>query len=591
VSDRKQLTEEYPELDRRVANMMWTVSGRYDEKLSDAEKNWYSRDSALYYGITAGGRRRFLDWDMVKRFTVSRSRNGFETTVLMQLLRIVTDGIVEKQLIRERPGIETIRRSAFQAATEQFMKLHTGDLMEKTVLIDSLRKAGKNPAADTRTAGLLHRLDELKGETDTETVLRGIEAVYLDYFPLLESDGEGSSEGTGTGSSGKNQGSDFNDFMYEELYSEEELAEAEASLEETARSLLEGTFEEPGVLDTCSPSRVIRIREEDLEEIYATIVRQFGQSYLKPGEIIALQNRTCRGIHENCRILMTDGVLRSPCDNDFRTAYVRRQIEKNLLTWHAGENIYRRIISKLTESIRRTLLQEEAPDRILSDNGTIVPPLLWHIGRSSNNRVFTRSIDNAKGRYVVDILIDSSGSQSKNQHKVAVQGYILTEALTRAGIPVRVNSYSSFIDYTVLTRYRDYDAPVSQNINLFEYFGTGNNRDGLAIRIAADGLAKRPEENKILIVLSDGRPNDIQIGAGRRRDLNQAYQGMNAVRDTALEVRRARQAGLMVLGIFTGSRRDLPAEKLIYGNDFFFIEDIRRFAETAIQYIKRIITE
>ena len=44
-----------------------------------------------------------------------------------------------------------------------------------------------------------------------------------------------------------------------------------------------------------------------------------------------------------------------------------------------------------------------------------------------------------------------------------------------------------------------------------EFTSSSNNRDGLALRASADGLFDRPEENKVLIVLSDGRPNDLVV--------------------------------------------------------------------------------
>ena len=189
-----------------------------------------------------------------------------------------------------------------------------------------------------------------------------------------------------------------------------------------------------------------------------------------------------------------------------------------------------------------------------------------------------------------DILIDSSGSQRRNQALVASQAYVLAQALTLNGIPNRVMGFNSFLDYTILKRYRDYESSLRANENIFEYYCTGNNRDGLAIKAVVEELKSRPEDNKILIVLSDGRPNDIKVGKGQSQTLEEAYRGATAVRDTAIEVRRARQQGIMVLGVFTGKERDLPAEKLIYGKDFAYIKDINRFADLVIKYLKQVIT-
>jgi nitric oxide reductase activation protein len=228
-------------------------------------------------------------------------------------------------------------------------------------------------------------------------------------------------------------------------------------------------------------------------------------------------------------------------------------------------------------------------DAIPSDAGLLIANKLWRIGRSNNNKVFVKNIDNNKGSFVVDILMDSSGSQRRNQSNVAIQAYILAQALTQLGIPNRVLGFSSFLDYTVIKRFRDYESPLSANDNIFEYFCSGNNRDGLAIKATCEGLLSRREDNKILIVLSDGRPNDIKVGKNQAGDLAEAYRGRVAISDTAREVRFARQQGIMVLGVFTGKEQDLMAEKLIYGKDFAYIKDINRFADLVIKYLKQII--
>ena len=112
---------------------------------------------------------------------------------------------------------------------------------------------------------------------------------------------------------------------------------------------------------------------------------------------------------------------------------------------------------------------------------------------------------------MVHVLIDASGSQRSRQSLVALQGYIISEALSSVQIPHRVMGFCTFWDYTVMQRYRDYDDPKEANKRIFEFHASSNNRDGLAIRAAAASLRERPEENKVLIVLSDGRPNDIIV--------------------------------------------------------------------------------
>ncbi len=61
----------------------------------------------------------------------------------------------------------------------------------------------------------------------------------------------------------------------------------------------------------------------------------------------------------------------------------------------------------------------------------------------------------------------------------------------------------------------------------------GATRLGAFVRHATANLDRRPEERRILILLSDGRPED-----------GDAYRGRTGIRDTALAVRTARKAGI-----------------------------------------------
>ena len=125
-----------------------------------------------------------------------------------------------------------------------------------------------------------------------------------------------------------------------------------------------------------------------------------------------------------------------------------------------------------------------------------------------DNKVFTRILQSDPGDLSVDILLDASSSQIDRQAVVAAQGYMIAESLTRCHIPVRVSSFCSLSGYTVVTRYRDY-YETDKNDRIFNYFTTGCNRDGLAIRALAKGLEDSPSEHKLVILLSDVKPNDV----------------------------------------------------------------------------------
>ena len=176
---------------------------------------------------------------------------------------------------------------------------------------------------------------------------------------------------------------------------------------------------------------------------------------------------------------------------------------------------------------------------------------------------------------------------------------MISEALTLAGISHKVVGFCTFGAYTILNEYRDYEDGRERNQRIFEFYGSANNRDGLAVRAAADSLDKRKEENKILILLSDGRPNDIMAGSqnpgytlpGAKKPEKEPYCLDFALRDTAGEVRKLRNRKIAVLGVFAGEEEDLAAEKKIFGKDFAYIRDLSNFANVVGRYLKKQILE
>ena len=65
------------------------------------------------------------------------------------------------------------------------------------------------------------------------------------------------------------------------------------------------------------------------------------------------------------------------------------------------------------------------------------------------------------------------------------------------------------------------------------------------------------------------------------RDIGVPYDAVRALTDTAHEVRRLRTEGIAVLCIFTGEDDNLPAAKMVYGQDFVHIRDFSAFADTV----------
>ena len=65
------------------------------------------------------------------------------------------------------------------------------------------------------------------------------------------------------------------------------------------------------------------------------------------------------------------------------------------------------------------------------------------------------------------------------------------------------------------------------------------------------------------------------------------YFGDYAIKDTATEIRKLRNQGIAVLGVFAGAEKDLLAEQKIFGKDFAYIKDIRNFSRVTGAYLKK----
>lgn len=110
------------------------------------------------------------------------------------------------------------------------------------------------------------------------------------------------------------------------------------------------------------------------------------------------------------------------------------------------------------------------------------------------------------------------------------------------------------------------------------------------MRAAAAGLLKRDEENKILIVLSDGRPNDIVVNRPNSRN-PRPYFGDYGTKDTAMEVRHLRNAGVSVLGVFTGEKGIFRRSGEFSANGFAYIRRIDNFSAVVGRYLKKQLEE
>lgn len=580
--------EEYRyELENRMRNLLWTVSGDYalDDVRLDLESFQRSKYISLYDAVKQGAFARYFSKDEFGMYLVKKLYLGADEASLMSLAQMCVDQAVADRIIRERRGVAALRRKAFEDILERdFERLsRPGNVVGRIKIAMLQQGIDGSFTAEKQVREQADELFSVKNASDTMDVIRQVDVFYN---RLVEPDFEeqrGNLQKVLAVSAEDLKQFDWQDFLNEEA--------AEATLEEMMRQANSSVLPaEEDETERKARAGKILITEEAAQKMYSYIELNFGSSYMNELEQERLNRRICKGVHADCKLYFTDGIIRNCVRENNTYVLACRTWEMNQRFYRQNQRVARHNIDALGDILKRSLQARNEEEQIEASYGTILPRKLWKVGRSQDTKLFTRQMKKHNSDFVVDVLIDASGSQRSRQHLIALQGYILSAALSKAGIPHRVLGFCTFWDYTVLRRFREYDENREADWRLMEFTSSSNNRDGLAFRAAADGLLLRPEENKVLIVLSDGRPNDLVVN--RPNVKNPAvYTGEYAVKDTASEVRRLRSQGISVLGVFAGEEQDLMAERRIFGKDFAYIRDISTFAHIVGRYLKKQVDD
>ena len=651
------------ELENRIRNLLWTISGDYTQQMKpDVSLFLRSKDIALYDGIKQGALAKFFDKDFLGMYLVKKIFMGADEAALTFVSQLCIEEAIGERICEQRPGIWEMQRKACEDILDQeyetmpsaadklgYLRVNllrrridrgeNTSLKKKNPQADSrseeksadsvenanvsngiivgnvdasngiitgnadalngiiaenadasneiITKTTKNKQKDRKYKGIYHYIDLISNAAETADTMSLIRIIDTVYNEVADPDfsQKATLEQVLAVTMEDLTEFDWHDYLSEEMYEDalesymEQLTSNVAGMEnaDVTREMEE---------ERKSKQKITVLPPEALEKAHTYVELNFGKTYLSELEEKRMNQLMCRDIHSDCSLYFTEGILKSPVKRNYQYEYAKRLKNKNIWLYHDKHRIVKRNIALLTEMLKKSLVIKSENQEILSDRGMIVPSRLWRLGRSSDAQVFRRELKGDSSDFVVDVLIDASGSQMSRQGEVALQAYIISEALSNAELPHRVMSYCTFWDYTILHRFREYDDPRSANENIFNYVTSSNNRDGLAIRAAGYGLLNREEEKKILIILSDGRPYDVIVN--RPNAKNPApYHGKYAITDTAAQIRKLRSQGVSVLGVFAGEEKDLATEKKIFGKDFAYIRNITGFSKIVGRYLTK----
>lgn len=475
------------ELESRIRNLVWTVSGDYTLKLNpDVERYAKEPDTVLYDTIRQGAFSCYFDREAYSLYLVKKVYSGAAEGELMMLAQLVTEEAVSKRLESERPGVKGFRRRAAEEildhSFESLSKNETGRLKLEYLRGRREEDEGKSPSYSGKTREWMKLLKHASETADTMELIRVTDELYNKVVDPAFVKKHGDLASVLAVTIEELTEYSWKDFLSEELYEdglETYLERVSLDMTNFTSKEAEEKKEKTAGSDT---KKVVVVDEKALARMYQYIQRNYGKTWLSESEEKSRNYQLCRGIHSDCSLYYTEGVLKNPVGKYYQLSYAQKQKDKNLHAYYDQHRAVRQNISLLYQELKKAMLLQEDQSFADADHGILQPARMWKVGRSQNADLFRLEQRRNSLDFVVDILVDASGSQRPRQENVTLQTYILAETLSRLHIPFRVMSFCTFWDYTILHRMRDYDDPREKNSNILSISHPQTTATGLLSR-------------------------------------------------------------------------------------------------------------
>lgn len=197
----------------------------------------------------------------------------------------------------------------------------------------------------------------------------------------------------------------------------------------------------------------------------------------------------------------------------------------------------------------------------------------------SDGKVFTKStLPSQPPGMAVGLLLDESGSMSSCDRATYARAsaIILYDFCQALRVPVMVYGHSTGGSSVELYSYSEFDAIDREDkYRLVDISARESNRDGAALRFVAERLSHRPEELKLLILVSDGQPADT------------GYYGTAAEEDLRGIQQEYRRKGILFVAAAIGD--DKENMERIYEDSFLDITDLNQLPVKLTQVVKRFL--
>lgn len=565
----------------RQYNIIWDFAEKYDF----LPQKSYPMDE-VYKNMTRGFIIKTFDFKVLDSyFDYLRAESPFFSEFSF-ITNLLMEDIAYKSLAKENLVIESLRKDFARKALRKY-NFHEADNLNEQIEKAYYGKILAKPITEGPFFRTIYRDIFKIYELDTARLIEKLNEVFKTYFRF-----EKSKENESLlkemikdkkPKDFKNNKKDAKDFDFSDDFIKDQFNIGSAEF--TGNIYLE---EKNKDMD-----RHLILLNTDKEGYHGSdefIEDFYGKSVFPEMRVRSLEKKLATGVHAGKFLYFTKGVYTDSPNAIFYKKNRDEVFSKNKDYIEKNLAINNRSIKELAQTIKNSIANYEDFADVSKAYGIVDSTKAWKASVLKDFNIFDNVENDDVSTFKVDLLLDSSASQRNRQEIIANQAYIIENAMDEVGIPIRVMSFSTLRDHTVFNLFRDYNEKHN-NKEIFKYFASGSNRDGLAFKVLNELIDKTKDNEKhIVIILSDGRPNDEKANINTVKLLEkEQYVGDVAVNDTAKEIRNIKNEEVSVLGVFTGEDEDIENGKLIYGTDFCRITSLENFSKIVSIFMKNTI--
>lgn len=249
------------------------------------------------------------------------------------------------------------------------------------------------------------------------------------------------------------------------------------------------------------------------------------------------------------------------------------------------KNEVKPIISQASNLINNILKNFEEPENEtkLTSGGKVVVKDLW----KKDGKCFSQYKEGDEMPDVAfGLVVDGSGSMGSGKMRAAIKAAVaLKEMCNKLDIPCAVISHSSS-SYPIKRFATFNDDTDFQKIS--QHSGGSSTCDSMGLYVMGEMLLQRPEREKIMIIISDGDPNDTGFDGLNVIKKTKICGGDDAIQETKAVVKGFKKCGVQTYGVALFCYDDIKA---IYEKDTIECKNLGELPRKLAKLLKKAVVK